>query len=102
MKGGKREGAGRKPGSRNKKTLATVAAIEASGLTPLDYMLRVMRNRRTPPAIRLDAAKSAAPYVHARLASLEVSGNTEHPLEHVVKADAKQVAELLAAVQLKY
>ena len=102
MKGGRRPGAGRKPGGRNKRTLATIAAAEASGITPLDYMLRVMRNKRAGAVARLDAAKAAAPYVHARLASIEVKGNGEHPLEHTVKADAKQVAELLAAVQTKY
>ncbi len=102
MKGGKRPGAGRPPGSRNKRTDALLAAVEATGITPLDYLLGVMRNKRAGAIARLDAAKAAAPYVHARLASVEVKGDGEHPLEHVVKADAKQVAELLAAVQLKY
>jgi hypothetical protein len=102
MKGGKRPGAGRKPGGRNRRTLEAIAAAEASGITPLEYMLRVMRNKRSGAAVRLDAAKSAAPYVHARLASIEHKGNGDHPIEHTVKADAKQVAELLAAVQSKY
>ena len=71
-------------------------------MTPLDYLLSVMRNKRAGSVARLDAAKAAAPYVHARLASVELTGDSDHPLEHTVKADAKQVAELLAAVQTKY
>lgn len=75
---------GRKPGSINKKTAERIARIEASGITPLDYMLLVMR---TPPPKRcttaqraahvdrqFEAAKAAAPYVHAKLAQVQHSG----------------------------
>lgn len=65
---------GRPKGARNKKTVEAVAKIEASGLTPLDYMLGVLRNENLPHEERMDAAKSAAPYVHARLASVESTG----------------------------
>ena len=71
-RGGKREGAGRKPGSRNKATLERMAALEAGGLMPLDYMLQVLRDEAATPAQRMDAAKYAAPYVHARLGSTEL------------------------------
>jgi hypothetical protein len=74
-RGGKRPGAGRKPGVRNKKTAALQAEVEASGQTPLDYMLSVMRNTANEESVRLDAAKSAAPYVHSKLASVEVNAN---------------------------
>lgn len=74
-KGGKRPGAGRKLGERNKKTAGVVAAVEATGVTPLEYMLTVMRDVASEPATRLDAAKSAAPYVHSKLSSIEVSAN---------------------------
>lgn len=71
--GGKREGAGRKPGARNKATIEQREAVAASGMTPLEYMLQVMREG-TDGAKRLDAAKAAAPYVHPRLAAVEHSG----------------------------
>lgn len=74
IKGGARPGAGRKKGVPNKKTAETVAAIEASGITPLDYMLSVMRNELAEPSSRLDAAKAAASYVHPKLQP--VDGNT--------------------------
>ena len=74
-KGGARSGAGRKPGAANKKTQEVQAAVAASGITPLDYMLQIMRDPGAESASRLDAAKSAAPYVHAKLASIEVNAN---------------------------
>ena len=48
--------------------------MAASGLTPLEYMLSVMRDAGADESKRLDAAKAAAPYVHARLTSVEHSG----------------------------
>lgn len=83
--GGKRPGAGRPRGSQNRKTAETAAAIAASGLTPLDFMLRLMRDENQPLAMRQDAAKNAAPYVHARLAAVEVSGKGGGPVELVLK-----------------
>jgi hypothetical protein len=60
-RGGKREGAGRPKGARNKKTLALIAAIEASGLTPLDYMLAVMRNPEEPVERRMEWPRPPCP-----------------------------------------
>lgn len=73
-KGGKREGAGRKPGAPNKATQEQRDAVAASGKTPLEYMLDVMRDAGADESKRLDAAKAAAPYVHARLSAVEHSG----------------------------
>ena len=39
----------------------------ASGQTPLEFMLEVMRDEDNEYEARMDAAKSAAPYCHARL-----------------------------------
>lgn len=46
-----------------------LGAIEASGLLPLDYMLAILRDESQPVAQRFMAAKEAAPYVHAKLAT---------------------------------
>ena len=89
--GGAREGCGRKPGQRNGKTIEQVERIEASGLTPLDYMLSVMRDLSVDDARRLDAAKSAAPYVHARLSSVEAK--VEGELVHTVKSIERVVVD---------
>lgn len=74
IKGGARPGAGRKKGTPNKKTAELQAKVEQSGLTPLEYMLQIMRDELQEPRTRLAAAQSAAPYVHAKLSSVEVSG----------------------------
>ena len=80
-KNGKRpKTGGRTVGTRNKKTAAVLEAIEKSGMTPLDYMLSVMRNENNDPRERLNAAMGAAPYVHAKLASVEVSGPNKGPI----------------------
>src|SRR5579872_6151968 len=87
---GERRG-GRKKGTPNKATAAREAAISASGLTPLEYMLSVMRS--SPPAgasvrdminhelMRMDAAKAAAPYVHPKLHAIEHTGKNGGPIE---------------------
>jgi hypothetical protein len=75
IKGGARPGAGRKKGEPNKRTAEIQKAVEASGLTPLDYMLMVMRDEAEDSPRRLAAATAAAPYVHAKLSSIELSGD---------------------------
>ncbi len=69
-KPGERRG-GRQKNTPNKRTAEIQAKVEASGLTPLDYMLSVMRNEDNEAPVRLDAAKSAAPYVHAKLSAID-------------------------------
>ena len=79
---------GRKPGVPNKLTVERQAQVAASGLTPLDYMLRVMRDEQADDIRRADMAKAAAPYVHPRLASTELTGKDGGPLRvEVVKFD---------------
>ena len=69
---------GRPKGSRNKKVLAREALqaaaldkINSSGMTPLEYMLAIMRDPDVSHALKLDAAAKAAPYVHPKLASID-------------------------------
>lgn len=76
-RGGKRDGAGRKAGSPNIKTAETAALIEESGLTPLEYMLTILRNEEAAVKDRMWAAEKAAPYVHAKLANVDVNAKLE-------------------------
>lgn len=82
--GGKRPGAGRPKGSRNKRTEKMIAAVNESGMTPLDYMLSVLRDESRDHAERIDAAKAAAPYVHSRLQSVEATGGGDLIIERRV------------------
>jgi hypothetical protein len=71
QRGGKRPGAGRKAGAPNKATAKQRDAVKASGLTPLDYMLSILRDETMTTESRFEAAKAAAPYVHPKLANID-------------------------------
>ena len=72
QRGGKRPGAGRPKGSPNKIKLDVTDAVErvklalAEGVTPLEYLLEVMRDESLAIELRLEAAKAAAPFCHRR------------------------------------
>lgn len=73
-RGGPRPGAGRKAGTPNKATAERQAEIAASGITPLDYMLNILRDETKGSEDRMWAAEKAAPYVHPKLAAIDHSG----------------------------
>jgi hypothetical protein len=81
VKRGKRPGSpktgGRVKGSKNKVNRAAELrrAAEVSGQTPLEFLLETTRNEKLSVEIRLDAAKAAAPYVHAKRAPEDRGGN---------------------------
>jgi hypothetical protein len=45
---------------------AFAAAASNASLTPLDFMLGIMKDTAVLPQLRLKAAEAAAPYVHAK------------------------------------
>ncbi len=75
-RGGSRKGAGRKPGSATAKTREIADRIMAEGLSPLEVMLTAMREHAKAKRWDFAAgiAKDAAPYVHPKLASVEMTG----------------------------
>lgn len=72
---------GRSKGTPNKLTEKREAKIAASGLTPLDYMLSILRDDNAKPSERFAAANSAAPYCHAKLASVTLGVDPVNPLQ---------------------
>jgi hypothetical protein len=84
MAAGRKTG-GRQKGVPNKATAAKAAQVEASGLTPLDYMLQILRDATADQAQRFEAAKAAAPYVHPRLAAVDVGNRDDKPFEQVMR-----------------
>ena len=72
--GGARKGAGRKQGAATAKTREIANSAAAAGITPLEYMLSVMRDEDAEPRERMGAALGAAPYIHPKLSSIEHSG----------------------------
>lgn len=68
---------GRKKGTPNRATAAKEAAIAASGLTPLEFMLNALRDDTREFAERMDAAKAAAPYVHPKRVPVDGDGEEQ-------------------------
>ena len=66
MANGKKTG-GRVKGVPNKKRAEFVETITRNGITPLDYMLQVLRDENAPADRRDEMAKSAAPYIHSKM-----------------------------------
>src|SRR5690348_2865607 len=81
-KPGERRG-GRAKGTPNKASAARQKRVSEGGITPLDYMLKVMRDRKADASRRDDMAKAAAPYVHPRLATNTHQGPTGGPIQTV-------------------
>jgi len=66
---------GRPTGSINKRSEENIAKAKKGGVMPLDFLLKQMRNGKLGLDVRIDAAAKAAPYVHAKLQAISVSGN---------------------------
>lgn len=71
---------GTRQNAANKATARREKEIAKGGDTPLDYMLKVMRNPKAEDSRRDDMAKAAAPYVHPKLAALQHSGPRGGPI----------------------
>lgn len=91
---------GRKKGTPNKANTAQAAravALAASGLTPLEYMLHILRNESADKVDRFEAAKAAAPYIHPRLAAIEHSGTIKTSINEISDDELLYIAATGAA-----
>lgn len=84
-RGGARPGAGRKAGAATQKTREIADKAASEGLTPLEYMLRILRDETREDGERFEAAKQAAPYVHARLAAVQADVNADVGVTVVIR-----------------
>ena len=90
MPGGRREGAGRKPGTANKRTREIANEAAANGITPLEVLITSMRLAWQKSEEEQHAgehihtavswAEKAAPYIHARIAAVAHSGSVDGKL----------------------
>jgi hypothetical protein len=108
-RGGQRKGAGRKPGSATRKTREIADRAMDEGITPLEFMLNVMRKEPSADldergllaaiTLRFEAAKAAAPYMHPRLAAVEHSGPNGGPIASaVMNVSAQEFAEVAKSI----
>lgn len=84
--GGKRDGAGRKRGEPNRRTVAMREIADkavAQGITPLEVMLVTMRElyEAGDKQAASTVAKDAAPYVHPKLAQVQHQGDEQKPFK---------------------
>lgn len=99
-KGGAMPGAGRKKGSLNKKTVLIAEKAAANGITPLEVMIQAMRevyNKEGAPAA-VPFAKECAPYMHPKMANIELTGKNGGPIEHSNMTDVeidRRLSELI-------
>lgn len=99
---------GRKVGTQNKLTKVKEAIIAKTGITPLEFMLTIVRadpeelkklriaKKDVTPTFRMRAADSAAPYIHRRMPIAIEGSNPGDPIAVVVAAfptDPKLAAE---------
>lgn len=88
-RGGSRPGAGRKKGAITTRTREIAEAALAGGITPLDYMLNILRDEKQSDAARFEAAKHAAPYVHAKLAAVDANVDVRGVTLNITPEDAE-------------
>jgi len=79
--------------------------VASTGDTPLQFMLKVMRGEACPAdaspqekavyaGLRFEAAKASAPYIHARLSSIELAQQPEE-----TKGDGKLSSDPIEAAK---
>lgn len=95
--GGRRARAGRKKRSTTRKSREIADKVATDGaLTPLQYVIDVMRNPKTTRRRKDWAAATALPYVHPRLQS--IAGDPEKPIIHEHRLAPMDAARRIAFV----
>jgi hypothetical protein len=96
--GGPQPGSGRKPSSLNKKTREIAEKAAEKGITPLEVMLEAMNDAYKISAIEaFPYAKDAAPFMHARINSVEwkgdltIKGMTDEEVDKKIRSLAAQL-----------
>jgi hypothetical protein len=80
--------------TRGKKAAVEPAATSgAVTMTPLDYMLSVVRDESASATARMNAAKSAAPYVHVKAEGVEPKPGPERIGEALLELIRRAQAE---------
>ena len=78
---------------KRRKTAELIAQAEADGTLPLQFLLDIMHGRRKATQLQIQAATSALPFCHPRLATVDVNTTTRYK-------DARQLTddELMALI----
>jgi len=92
---------GRPAGSLNYRSRVCRDLMEKLKCDPLEALLRIIKNRRLPIELRLDAMKSAVPYAYPRLTTMHVQGFIQQDVEinQRIQAIAKADPALAKAME---
>jgi len=74
---------GRTAGTLNKRTQDMLDEITSTGDTPLQYMLRVMRDPEASPVRRDAMAIAAAPYVHSKVVQADLKAQQQPKITEI-------------------
>lgn len=96
--GGARTGAGRPAGSPNRRSVEVVAEALSAGISPVEYMLTIMRDAEASPKDRAWAAEKSAPYVHPRPAPMERTVSIDLPDTSTAEGIDKALDAVIAAM----
>ncbi len=109
-RGGKRQGAGRKPGSVTKRTREIAEGAAKAGTGPLEFVLSIANDPEAPLHVRASMAVAALPFCHPKLSSVTLDANSSVGLVSEVHIHSvpshffltqKQVNHLAAHNELK-
>jgi hypothetical protein len=91
---GARKGAGRPLGSANKKTREIADRAAKEGITPLEVMLSIMRTafETDDRETAMDAAAKCAPYIHARLSSVDLKATVKKTTAELTRDELLAIA----------
>ncbi|RWQ41866.1 MAG: hypothetical protein EOS21_11915 [Mesorhizobium sp.] len=95
--GGARPGAGRPKGSLSQRHVELLAGVVSEGVTPVEYMLSIMRDEKQHEARRAWAAEKAAPYIHPRPAPIARVIEIELPDTTTVQGIKEALSRLVGA-----
>jgi hypothetical protein len=97
---------GRPRGAINRRSQMARDIVERLNCDPLEALLLIVRNRRLSIEVRLDAAKAAVPFVHARLSTTFISARVEsnvnvtRQIQEIATADP-ELAKAMEALSLR-
>lgn len=100
--GGARTGSGRPAGTLNRRSVEILAAV-AEGMSPIEYMLGIMRDTTADDDRRSWAAEKAAPFFHPKPAPMPRLVTLDLPKADTaegVKAALARIVEATAAGEI--
>jgi hypothetical protein len=92
--GGRQRGTKNKRLSLPKQVQQNIAAAIEDGLTPLEFMVRTMRDTSVDWPIRAEMAKNAAPYMHPKLMAV-ATADMNKPIIDYTKSPEQLKQELI-------